>query len=159
LSQNKSLTRWLAGAAIALFVFAVGWTGWHKEAISVRLRRGESKMISERRGEAVGLPPNSIELAPGEPLVSNPYSEPKPGQASYEASKENDPHYVRLYERGLFIGYGMPHEPAQATSTAPRFAIAQVKALEEVDPEAGPSRTESAMQSATQSFSTVHIMP
>ncbi len=70
LSRNKSLTRWLAEAAIVLFVFAVGlWVGWHKEAISARLRRGPAEATipppspataSTRAGAVLASSPSSL---------------------------------------------------------------------------------------------------
>jgi hypothetical protein len=45
LSKNNLLKKRLAAATIVLLVFAVGlWTGWHKDAISIRLSRQHSEL-------------------------------------------------------------------------------------------------------------------
>src|SRR6266403_577603 len=77
------------------------------------------------------LPPASVELKAGQPpATSTPWQLPKPGDPLYDAKKEaeiknnKNSHLARLFERGVFKGYGTvtsgppPQRPAKEMNDA-----------------------------------------
>ena len=75
---------------------------------------GETTWEWIARNHLPGIPVNSsIEIEPNKPLIAtHPFTKPKPGDKFYDAKKEaalgtelSDGTLVRLYRRGVFIGY------------------------------------------------------
>lgn len=62
-------------------------------------------------GTIPGLPPGSMEIKPHENITTPvPYRIPQPGDGLYDATRESEikehrSNTVRLYERGVFVGY------------------------------------------------------
>src|SRR5439155_21029609 len=72
-SKNNLLKRRLAAATIVLLVFAVGlWTGWHKDAISVRLSRSHSELTRTIPSPSPSPGPSTLTESSVEAMAQTP---------------------------------------------------------------------------------------